>query len=68
MARIKRGVVSKRKHNKILDLNKGYIGTRSRLIKDAKEAYLHAGEYAFHGRKLRKRDNRSLWITRISEA
>lgn len=68
MARVKRGVVSKRKHNKLHAANKGYIGTNSRLTKDAKEAYLHAGEYAYHGRKLRKRNNRALWITRISEA
>lgn len=68
MARVKRGVVSKRKHNKLFDSNKGYIGTNSRLTKDAHEAALHAGEYAYHGRKLRKRDNRALWITRISEA
>lgn len=66
--RVKRGVVSKRKHNKLHKANKGYTGTKSRLTKDAKEAYLHAGQYAYHGRKLRKRDNRSLWITRISEA
>ena len=68
MARVKRGVVSRRRHNKLHESNKGYIGTNSRLIKDAREAYLHAGEYAFHGRKLRKRNNRALWITRISEA
>lgn len=68
MSRVKRGVVSKRKHNKLLDSNKGYIGTNSRLTKDAHEAALHAGEYAYHGRKLRKRNNRALWITRISEA
>lgn len=68
MARIKRGVVSRRKHNKLLDLNKGYRGTKSKLIKVAHEAALHAGAYAYHGRKLRKRDFRVLWITRISEA
>lgn len=66
--RVKRGVVSRRKHNKLFAQTKGYTGTRSRLTKDAKEAYLHAGQYAYHGRKLRKRDNRALWITRISEA
>jgi large subunit ribosomal protein L20 len=66
--RVKRGTVSRRKHKKLFEANKGYTGTRNRLVKDAKEAYLHAGEYAFHGRKLRKRDNRALWITRISEA
>jgi large subunit ribosomal protein L20 len=68
MARIKRGTVSKRKHNKILDLTKGYRGTRSKLIKVAKESVLHADAYAYHGRKLRKRDFRTLWITRIGEA
>lgn len=66
--RVKRGVVSRRKHNKLFDQTKGFTGTRNRLTKDAKEAYLHAGQYAYHGRKLRKRDNRALWITRISEA
>lgn len=68
MPRVKRGVVSRRKHNKLFASNKGYTGTKNRLTKDAKEAYLHAGEYAYHGRKLRKRDNRALWIVRISEA
>lgn len=68
MARVKRGIVSRRKHNKLGDLTKGYRGTKSRLIKTAKEAALHAGAYAYHGRKLRKRDIRSLWIVRISEA
>ncbi len=66
--RVKRGIVSRRKHNKLHDLTKGYRGTKSKLIKVAKEAALHAGAYAFHGRKLRKRDMRSLWITRIGEA
>ncbi len=68
MARVKRGVVSRRKHNKLLALTKGYVGTKSRLIKTAHEATLHAGAYAYHGRKLRKRDFRALWITRIGEA
>lgn len=68
MARVKRGVVSRRKHKKLLDLTKGYRGTKSRLVKVAKEASLHAGAYAYHGRKLKKRDFRSLWITRIGEA
>jgi large subunit ribosomal protein L20 len=68
MARIKRGTVSRRKHNKLLDLTKGYRGTKSKLVKVAKEAALHAGQYAYHGRKLRKRDFRSLWIVRIAEA
>ena len=68
MARVKRGVVSRRKHNKLLGLTKGFRGTKSRLTKIAHEAALHAGAYAFHGRKLRKRDFRTLWITRIGEA
>nr|MBI5455377.1 50S ribosomal protein L20 [Candidatus Levybacteria bacterium] len=68
MARVKRGIVSRRKHNKLAKLTKGYRGTKHRLIKTAKEAALHAGAYAYHGRKLKKRDIRSLWIIRISEA
>lgn len=68
MPRVKRGVVSRRKHNKLHSLTKGYRGTKSRLIKAAKEAELHARSYAYHGRKLKKRDFRTLWITRISEA
>lgn len=66
--RVKRGVTSKRKHNKVLDLAKGYRGTRSTLIRTAKTAVLQAGQYAFAGRKQRKGTFRSLWITRISEA
>lgn len=68
MAHVKRGTVSKRKHNKLFAQTKGFTGTKNRLTKDAKEALLHAGQYAYHGRKLRKRDIRALWITRISEA
>src|SRR5579863_6574362 len=68
MARIKRGTVSRRKHNKLLEQTKGYRGTKSKLVKIAKEASLHAGQYAYHGRKLRKRDFRTLWIIRIGEA
>ncbi len=68
MARIKRGTVSRRKHKKLLKLTKGYLALKSRAVRLAKQASLHAGQYAYHGRKLRKRDFRSLWITRISEA
>ncbi len=68
MARVKRGLVSKRKHNKLKVLTKGYRGTKSRLTKMQHEASLHAGAYAFHGRKLRKRNMRSLWQIRIGEA
>ncbi|MBI3385313.1 50S ribosomal protein L20 [Candidatus Gottesmanbacteria bacterium] len=66
--RIKRGVTSHYKHKKILAATKGFRGTKHRLIRVAKEASLHAGQYAYHGRKIRKRDFRQLWITRISEA
>lgn len=68
MSRVKRGIVVKRKHKKLLGLAKGYRGSKSRLIKKAHEAVLHAGEYAFTGRKLKKRDMRNLWITRIGYA
>lgn len=68
MARVKRGVVSRRKHKKLLGITKGFRGTKSKLIKVAHEASLHQGEYAFHGRKRKKRDFRQLWITRIGEA
>jgi len=68
MSRIKRGIVSRRKHKKVLKLTKGYLALKSRAVRVAKQAALHAGQYAYHGRKLRKRDFRSLWITRISEA
>lgn len=66
--RVTRGVTSKAKHNKIFKDNKGYRMTKRRLISVAIEAHLHAGEYAFAGRKNRKRDFRQLWITRIGEA
>lgn len=68
MARIKRGTVSRRKHNKLLERVKGFRGTKSRLIKVAKESSLHADQYSYQGRKNRKRDFRALWITRIGEA
>ncbi|MBI4064772.1 50S ribosomal protein L20 [Candidatus Gottesmanbacteria bacterium] len=66
--RVKRGITSHAKHKKLFAANKGYRMTKRRLVRVAKEAYLHAGEYAFAGRKNRKRDFRRLWITRISEA
>ncbi|KKQ65290.1 MAG: 50S ribosomal protein L20 [Candidatus Daviesbacteria bacterium GW2011_GWA2_38_24] len=68
MARVKRGVTSKAKHKKVLKLVKGHRGGRSTLIKQAKESLLHAGQYAFAGRKQRKRDMRKLWITQINIA
>ncbi|MBI3577568.1 50S ribosomal protein L20 [Candidatus Gottesmanbacteria bacterium] len=66
--RVKRGVTTHAKHKKLLLANKGYRMTKRRNVRVAREAYLHAGEYAFAGRKNRKRDFRRLWITRISEA
>src|SRR3989338_6424778 len=68
MAHIKRGIVSRRKHRKLLSLTKGYRGIRNRATKQAHEAILHAGAYAFHGRKLKKRNFRALWNIRIGEA
>jgi len=67
MTHVKRGMVSRRKHKKILKLAKGYLALKSRAVRVAKQAVLHAGQYAYHGRRLRKRDFRSLWITRIGE-
>jgi len=68
MPRTKGGPTGRTKHKKILKANKGYRGTRSKLFRPAHEAYLHAGEYAFAGRKLRKRDFRTLWIQKINAA
>ena len=66
--RVKTGTVRHRKHIKILDQAKGYRMGRHRLFKQASESVLHAGNYAFAGRKQRKRDFRQLWIERISAA
>lgn len=68
MARVKRGVTSHKKHKKLHELTKGYRGGRSKLVREAKSALLHAGAYAFAGRKNRKRDMRRLWITQLSAA
>lgn len=68
MARVKTGVTRRRRHKKILDANKGFRGANRRLYKRAHEAYMHAGQYAYIGRKLRKRDMRKLWILRINAA
>lgn len=66
--RVKRGVTTHKKHKKILKLAKGYRGGRSKLIKEAKTAVMHAGADAYRGRKQKKRDARSLWIIRINAA
>lgn len=68
MVRVKGGTTTNRRHKKVLDLAKGYWMSRSSQFKKAKEAVLHAGQYAFAGRKMKKRDMRSLWITRINAA
>ncbi|PIR62014.1 MAG: 50S ribosomal protein L20 [Candidatus Pacebacteria bacterium CG_4_10_14_0_8_um_filter_43_12] len=68
MPRTKAGTTRKARHNKVLDQTKGFRGTNNRLYKRAKEALLHAGMYAYIGRKLRKRDMRRLWIVRINAA
>lgn len=64
--RVKTGPVRRRAHKKLLSQTKGFRMTRHRLYKVAKEASLHAGQYAFMGRKLRKREMRRLWIVRIN--
>lgn len=68
MTRIKTGPYRRRKHSKVLKRTKGFRQTRSKLFRPAHQADLHAGNYAFMGRKLRKRDFRRLWITRINAA
>lgn len=68
MVRVKGGMVTKRRHKKILKMAKGYWMTRHKQFRKAQEAVLHAGEYAFAGRKLKKRDFRSLWIVRLNAA
>lgn len=66
--RIKRAVNAVKKRRKILKLAKGYFGGRSKRYRVAREAVMKAGQYAFVGRKAKKRDFRSLWIARINAA
>ena len=66
MARVKRGVVARRSHKKILKAAKGYYGARSRVFRVAKQAVIKAGQYAYRDRRVKKRDFRALWITRIN--
>ena len=68
MARVKRGVVAKARHKKILGQAKGYYGARSRTFKVAKQAVIKAGQYAYRDRRQRKRQFRALWITRVNAA
>lgn len=68
MARVKRGKTTHAKHKKLLSQAKGYMMTRSRLVRKAKEAVLHAGQYAYAGRKDKKGVMRRDWILHINEA
>ena len=68
MARVKGAMMTRKRRKKILKLAKGYWGAKSRHFKMAKQAVMKSGNYAFIGRKQRKRDFRRLWITRISAA
>ena len=66
MARVKRAMMTRKRRNKVLKLAKGYWGAKSKHFKMAKQQVMKSGNYAFAGRKMKKRDFRSLWITRIS--
>lgn len=66
MARVKRGVVARRRHKKVLKQAKGYYGARSRIFRVAKQAVTKAGQYAYRDRRQRKRQFRALWIARIN--
>lgn len=68
MARIKGATMTRKRRNKVLKLAKGYYGSKSRLFKTAKQAVMKSGNYAYIGRKQKKRDFRRLWISRISAA
>ncbi len=68
MARVKGALATRKRRNKVLKLAKGYWGSKSRHFKMAKQAVMKSGNYAYVGRKHRKRDFRRLWITRISAA
>jgi large subunit ribosomal protein L20 len=68
MARVKRGVVARARHKKVLDKAKGYYGARSKVYRVAKQAVIKAGQYAYRDRRQKKRVFRALWITRINAA
>lgn len=68
MARVKRGVNAKKRHNNILKQAKGYFGAKSKLFRTANQAVMKSLNYSYIGRKQRKRDFRKLWITRINAA
>ena len=66
MARVKGALMTRKRRNKVLKAAKGYWGAKSKHFKMAKQQVMKSGNYAFAGRKMKKRDFRSLWITRIS--
>lgn len=68
MARVKGAMMTRKRRNKVLKLAKGYFGAKSKHFKMANEAVMKSGQYAYIGRRLRKRDFRRLWITRINAA
>ncbi len=68
MARVKGAVTTRHRRKKIIKLAKGYYGAKGKLFRTAKQAVMKSGQYAYIGRKRRKRDFRRLWITRISAA
>lgn len=68
MPRVKRGVIAKARHKRLLARAKGYYGARSRVYRVAKQAVIKAGQYAYQGRKQKKRQFRSLWVIRINAA
>lgn len=68
MPRVKTGIVRRKGHKKVFKLAKGFRMTRNRLFKTANEAVLHAGQYAYNGRKERKQQMRITWISRINAA
>ena len=68
MARVKRGVTAGKRHKKILKKAKGYYNGRRKVYRAAKQAVIKAGQYAFRDRRVRKREFRALWITRINAA
>ena len=68
MARVKRGVTAKARHRKVLEQAKGYYNARRKVFRAAKQAVIKAGQYAFRDRRVRKREFRALWITRINAA
>ncbi len=68
MPRVKRGVVARARHNKVIKQAKGYYGRRKNVFRVAKQAVIKAGQYAYRDRRQRKRQFRALWIARINAA